>query len=482
MERWCLAASYPRETRVSGGLTGRTVVASGLLVLMVGAAFAVLLFAVADLRTSERLARHSQEVLATATQLERLIVDLETGQRGFTITGQERFLEPWQTARMAVPEEARTLERLVADNPEQRRRAQRIAQASTSYLRDYSVPLVNAARRDLASAQTVAATEEGKRRLDAMRVEFDRLVATERDLAAARQQRSDVLARRAFVAVAGGVAGSILLTLVFAGYLTRAIVWPVRRAAAMAGRVAGGDLGTRIPERGVGEIGVLERSFNTMASSLKRSREELAASRARIVAAGDQARRRIERDLHDGTQQRLVSVMLDLRAAEAAAPPELPELRAQLARVADGLAGALDDLREISRGIHPAILSEGGLGPALKALARRSAVPVELDVHVQTRLPEPVEVAAYYVVSEALANAAKHAHASVAHVGVQARDGSLRLSVRDDGVGGAAPGRGSGLIGLTDRVEAMGGTISVDSPTGQGTTLQVNLPIQVTGD
>jgi signal transduction histidine kinase len=218
-----------------------------------------------------------------------------------------------------------------------------------------------------------------------------------------------------------------------------------------------------------------------MASSLEHSREELAASRARIVAAADLARRRIERDLHDGTQQRLVSLVLDLRAAEAAVPPELPELRAQLARVADSLAGALDELRELSRGIHPAILSEGGLGPALKALARRSVVPVELELDVPARLPEPVEVAAYYVVSEALANAAKHARASVARVDVQTRDGSLHLSVRDDGVGGAAPGRGSGLVGLTDRVEALGGTVRVHSPARQGTRLQIYLPIG-TGD
>jgi len=282
----------------------------------------------------------------------------------------------------------------------------------------------------------------------------------------------------AIVAAAVGLAGSILLIIVFAGYLTGAIVQPIRRAAAMAGRLADGDLGTRMPEHGVGEIGVLERSFNTMAGSLEESREELAASRARIVAAADQARRRIERDLHDGTQQRLVSLVLDLRAAEAAVPPEQSELRAQLARVADGLAGALDDLREITRGIHPAILSEGGLGPALKSLARRSVVPVELDVDVQTRLPDQVEVAAYYVVSEALANAAKHARASVAHIDIQADDGMLHLSVRDDGVGGAAPGRGSGLIGLTDRVEALGGTISVTSPTGGGTALVVDLPIK----
>jgi signal transduction histidine kinase len=249
----------------------------------------------------------------------------------------------------------------------------------------------------------------------------------------------------------------------------------------MAGRLAGGDLGTRMPERGVGEIGVLERSFKTMASSLEHSREELAASRARIVAAGDLARRRIERDLHDGAQQRLVSLLLDLRAAEAAVPPERPELRAQLARVGDGLAGSLDDLRELSRGIHPAILSEGGLGPALKALARRSAVPVQVEVPMEARLPERVEVAAYYVVSEALANAAKHANASAVHVEARTADGRLRLSVRDDGVGGAELGRGSGLVGLTDRVQALGGTITVRSPAGQGTTVRVELPVDADG-
>jgi signal transduction histidine kinase len=170
--------------------------------------------------------------------------------------------------------------------------------------------------------------------------------------------------------------------------------------------------------------------------------------------------------------------VLDLRNAEAAAPPERPELRAQLAGIADGLTGALEELRELSRGIHPAILSEGGLAPALKALARRSAIPVELEVDVRSRLPEPVEVAAYYVVSEALANAAKHAHASVAQVEARARDDLLQLSVSDDGVGGAEPGGGSGLVGLVDRVEALGGTLRVHSPAGQGTRLRIDLPIR----
>jgi signal transduction histidine kinase len=206
------------------------------------------------------------------------------------------------------------------------------------------------------------------------------------------------------------------------------------------------------------------------------SHAELISSRARVVATADQTRRRIERDLHDGTQQRLISLGLNLRAAEAATPPELDELRAHLSHTAQGLAEATTELQEISRGIHPAILSSGGIGPALTTLARRSAVPVELTVHNNQRLPEPLEVAAYYIVSEALTNTAKHAHASVVHVNLNVQDATVRLCVRDDGVGGANPDQGSGLTGLRDRVEALNGTIEIASPTGDGTSLTVAIP------
>jgi signal transduction histidine kinase len=207
------------------------------------------------------------------------------------------------------------------------------------------------------------------------------------------------------------------------------------------------------------------------------SRAQLAASRARVVAAADDTRRRIERDLHDGIQQRLVSLGLELRAVEEAVPPDRVELKKELARVVDGLTDTLDELRELARGIHPAILSEGGLAPAVKALARRSAVPVELDVAIDAGLPERVEVASYFVVSEALANAAKHAQASVARVYVETAGSLLHVSIGDDGVGGADPSRGSGLIGLTDRVQALGGTLTVLSPPGRGTTIRVELPL-----
>jgi signal transduction histidine kinase len=207
------------------------------------------------------------------------------------------------------------------------------------------------------------------------------------------------------------------------------------------------------------------------------SRAELAASRTRIVAAGDETRRRIERDLHDGTQQRLVSLGLELRLTQSLVPAGLPELGTQISRVADGLNGVVEDLRKIARGIHPAILSEGGLGPALRTLARRAAIAVELDVPAFGRLPEPVEVAAYYVCSEALTNATKHAHASVVEVDAEASGGMLQVRVRDDGVGGADPLRGSGLVGLKDRIEALGGTFSVHSPAGHGTTVSCELPV-----
>jgi signal transduction histidine kinase len=206
------------------------------------------------------------------------------------------------------------------------------------------------------------------------------------------------------------------------------------------------------------------------------SRAELAASRARVVATADATRRRIERDLHDGAQQHLVSLALELRAAESAMPLERADLRAELSRVAAGLTGVLDELREIALGIHPAILAEGGLGPALKALARRSSIPVNLDVRVERRLPESVEVAAYYVVAEALTNAAKHSRASVVNVRLCVRDRLLRVSIRDDGIGGTDPSRGSGLLGLKDRVEASDGTLSLASSHVAGTLLQVELP------
>jgi signal transduction histidine kinase len=632
------------EPRVSGGLAPRMAVASLLLALIVAAAFTVLLREISDLRTSGRLVTHSRETNAAADRLEERVIDLETGVRGFVIARQERFLEPWKAARAAFPAEARALERL-ADGSEQKRRVRGIARETAAYITEYSVPLVNAARQDKPAARSIAATAEGKRRVDALRRSFDRFRLRERTLLAARQRRDDTNASRAVTAAVVGLVGSVLLIVGFGRYLSRAIVRPLRRASRLAGQLAAGDLGTRMPEKSVGEIGVLERSFNSMAASLEQDREELRrladeqaalrrvatlvargvppaqivsavtrevgllsgadfarmeryeadgtvtgvaawsrhdeqlvvgtrftlegasiaalvsqtggpmrvdsfaqasgpiaeearalgirssvgcpivvagrlwgviaasarsdvpfpaetesqmaeftelvataianaqsqaelrASRARIVTASDLTRRQIERDLHDGVQQRLVSLALGLRAAASGIPAGLGELEEELAQVASGLSGVQDDLREITRGIHPAILAEGGLGPALKTLARRSPIPVDLDARVDGRLPDRFEVAAYYAVSEALTNAAKHSQAPVVRVGAATRESTLYLSIQDEGIGGADLASGSGLVGLRDRVEALGGVLSVRSPHGEGTSLEIELPL-----
>jgi signal transduction histidine kinase len=205
-----------------------------------------------------------------------------------------------------------------------------------------------------------------------------------------------------------------------------------------------------------------------------KSSAELTASRRRIVAAADEARRRIERDLHDGIQQRLIALTFRARAMARSAPDELPGLATQLA---EGMKDASDELREVSRGIHPTILTEAGLGPALRALARRSEIPIGVAVGLDERLPAEVETAAYYIASEALTNVAKHAQASTVELSATHDDRVLTLEIRDDGIGGVDASRGSGILGLTDRIEALDGSISISSPPRGGTKLRVQLPI-----
>jgi signal transduction histidine kinase len=205
----------------------------------------------------------------------------------------------------------------------------------------------------------------------------------------------------------------------------------------------------------------------------------LNASRARIVAAADAARRQVERDLHDGAQQRLIALGLKLRAAQAAVAADQIDLATELSEAISDLLEVSHELQEISRGIHPAILSQGGLAPALDTLAIRSPVPVDLDLAINQPLSDAVEVAAYYVVAEALTNAAKHAQASEVAVCAHTRGARLHVSVRDDGVGGAQMGKGSGLIGLKDRLDTLGGTIRLVSPLGGGTSLDATIPLNV---
>jgi signal transduction histidine kinase len=243
--------------------------------------------------------------------------------------------------------------------------------------------------------------------------------------------------------------------------------------AAWAGRLSGQEAARERAlreqaERNAAELAERQKQVERLAA-------DLAASRRRIVAAGDETRRRIERNLHDGVQQRLVTVSLKLGGVRDRIPAGLPAIRDDLDRLADVLAETLEELRDLARGVHPAVLAEAGLGGALDGLARRSVLPVRLDVQVDGRLPAESEATAYYVVCEAFANAVKHASASAVEIQVEAAEGILTVQVSDDGVGGA-DSRGSGLTGIRDRVEAVGGTLAVHSPPGSGTVLTARLP------
>jgi signal transduction histidine kinase len=216
-----------------------------------------------------------------------------------------------------------------------------------------------------------------------------------------------------------------------------------------------------------------ERLQNEIQSQLA----EVEASRSRIVAASDAERRRIERDLHDGAQQRLVTIGLALKLAEAQlGAEENPGVRAALSQAVKDLAEAINELRDLARGIHPPILTEAGLRPALESLVERSALPVRLDVRLRQEPSGAVAAAAYFAVAEALTNVVKHADASQASITANDQDGSIHLEISDDGLGGADRNRGTGLLGVADRVAAVGGTLRVHSPSGGGTRVEVTLP------
>ena len=298
---------------------------------------------------------------------------------------------------------------------------------------------------------------------------------------------------------------AVVLLVVPVGALARA-EWPPRLAAGVGTAVAFdffyvwpyGQFGTRtvediettvalavaIPALGAwvgtryGKEAARERALR---EQVERLAADLTASRRRIVAAGDETRRQIERNLHDGIQQRLVTISLTLRGIRDTVPGDLPALRGDLDQVAQAMAETLEELRDLARGVHPAILSEAGLGTALRGLAHRSPLPVRLHLPAGGRLPAEIEATAYYVVSEAFANTAKHASASAVDVAVEAADGNVTVRVSDDGAGGADPSRGSGLTGIRDRVEAVGGTLAVHSPPGAGTVLTARLPLSRSG-
>jgi signal transduction histidine kinase len=225
-------------------------------------------------------------------------------------------------------------------------------------------------------------------------------------------------------------------------------------------------------------LGAVIEERHTALEALRENERSLRDSRARIVKAGDAARRRLERNLHDGAQQRLVSLALTLRLARLQLRKDPARTERLLTEASEELQGAIEELRELARGIHPAVLTDRGLGPALEVLADHSHLPVELATHIPDRLPPTVEAVVYYVAAEGLTNIAKYAHASAASVRLEAHDNNVVLCVGDNGAGGADPGRGTGLRGLSDRVEALGGKLELRSPRGHGTLLTASIPYE----
>ena len=266
------------------------------------------------------------------------------------------------------------------------------------------------------------------------------------------------------------------LTMVREMGVNSAVGCPIMVSGRLWGAVVAGSMSEPLPEDT--EKRMLDFT-DLLAAAIANadSHTRLKASRARVLAAADATRRLIERDLHDGIQQRLASTMLELRAMETTLPAGQDESRGLLSRATYALEEALDDLCGIARGLHPALLSRYGLEPAVKALARCCPIPVELNMCADGQLPKRFEVTVYHVVSEALTNAAKHAGASVVRVDLTVVDETLRLSIRDDGNGGADPDRGSGLLGIRDRIEALGGGLQITSAVGAGTSLLGEIPI-----
>jgi signal transduction histidine kinase len=624
------------------------VLACGVMVAFAIGTFAPLLFAIKGLHHAVADARRARTVLVSVHRLEEIMFDLEMDSRAFILIRDQRFLRSYDAARAAFDGQAVNLEQVAAEvDVHQGDRARQIVRADNAYVNDYSVPLMNTERTDPAGARARVVSGEGIQRLASLRDQLTRFTAAQRMIATVRERRSVAAARKAQLTALAVLACSLGMICFFVAYFTKVIVRPIRRASAMAGELADGDLSVRMPETSPGEIGMLENTFNTMAGSLETSRDtlrlvaeeqgalrriatlvargvtpeevftavatevghvlgvdhttiiryepdntvtlvgywnaprapklmppldgrwpiedgtvtaavlttgrparmtdyehatstigvwarskgircvvgcpvsvdgriwgamlvhsltaeaephaehrmckfvalvsaaianaqgrsDLLASRARVVAAADESRRRIERKLHDGAQQQLVGLALKLRMMRDSLAPCQEGVRRELSIAVEDVNNALTNVQEISRGIAPSVLTAKGLPSALRVLAQRSPVPVELDVCIGRRLPENVETAIYYIVSEALTNAAKHAYACAVDVHIRMRHTTVWLSIRDDGVGGADPRRGTGLLGLRDRVEALGGRLGVVSPAGNGTSLFIDIPM-----
>jgi signal transduction histidine kinase len=497
--------------RRSLSLAARIIAASVFVAVLVAGGFAVLIDALSAVDDAERRETHSKNVQAATLGLEKLVVDLETGQRGFVLTGDERLLEPWTNARRALPARLAAFQELSEENPEQHRRARALATAIRDYLRDYSQYIVDIARDNLAAARDEVARTEGEGRTDEIRGQFAQFRAAEDTLAAASAANAERESDRALgLGIAGLVLCAILIVL-FGVYLARSTARPIREAAAAASRVAAGDLSTRIPEHGPGEVGELTVAFNRMADVLERSRAELESQNEQLRQSERRKSELVRIVSHElrtplASVLGFTSVLLDRDVPVEEQRRYLGIINTQSRR----LSSLLNDFLDAER------LEEGELELTRRPIDIGSVVAEQVQLYkgqskkheLDARLPprkltvngDPNRLA--QVIGNLLSNAIKYSpDGGTVHVEAEQVDGIVRVSVRDEGLGipdelqqrvfakffrgdadeSGIPGTGLGLTIARSVVEAHGGRMNFESARGKGSVFWLELPMAANG-
>jgi signal transduction histidine kinase len=495
------------KMRARSGLFARIGVWTVVVSLALGAVFAILIFSVIGLRNRSVEARRSQEVIATANRLQTLVVELETGLRGYVITGKERELKPWKDALRLYPDELRSLIRLTAENPRQQERARRIGRSIGTYLTLFSQPLIRFIRDNPQARARVAIQGASQQGVPHIRKQFTAFLATEEALAKDRDDRAHRTARVAIAVGGAGFTAAVLLILAAAGYLERAVARPIRLAAAAARRVAAGDFSSRLPTGGPGEVGQLEQSFNVMAASLDRSRSELEEQNRRLVES-ERLKSELVSNVSHELRTPLASVLgfsdllLKRDLSEEDSRRYLEVIRTEAGRLAT-LLNDLLDLQRIERGALDLTVEEFDLNELLSA--QTTLYSAQSALHELVFRPSEGSIAVEgdrdrlaQVLGNLLSNAIKYSpDGGEVEVRSARVDGDAWVWIRDHGLGvppdhqerlftkffrGEAgrkrgiAGTGLGLVLAQQIVEAHGGVIGFESEEGRGSTFWIRIP------
>jgi signal transduction histidine kinase len=492
-------------------LPARMIVASVFVAVLVAGGFAVLISALSSLDDAERRETHSKNVLTATLGLEKLVVDLETGQRGFVLTGDDRLLQPWGDARRELDKRLPAFEELSADNPQQLRRARQITTAIREYIEDFSEPIVRIARDNPAVARSAVAQLEGKVRTDEIGRLFERFITAEDALRAASAASAE---RQSDRALALGIAGLVLcaiLIILFGVYLARSTAQPIRSAATAATRLAGGDLSTRVPEHGPGEVGELTVAFNQMADALERSRAELESQNEQLRQSERKKSELVRIVSHElrtplASVLGFTSVLLDRDVPADERRRYLEIINAQSRRLSSLLNDFLDAERmdegelELSRQLVDIGSVVAEQVQLFEGQSAKHKLDTELPPEALTVNGDPNRLA--QVIGNLLSNAIKYSpDGGTVHVQAEQADSLVRVSVRDEGLGipdelqqrvfakffrgdaeaSGIPGTGLGLTIARSVVEAHGGRMNFESTRGQGSVFWLELPMAANG-